>query len=91
GVEFAHGMWSGSAVVSRIDHIFGSGDDLNINTVQGVFGSYDAHTVVNAKLVYRFDPHMTVALSVNNVLNRQYFDFFKQPGTTALAEVLIKF
>ncbi len=91
GFEFARGAWSGSATVSRIGHIFGSGDDLNINTVEGVFGSYDAHTVVNAKLGYQFDPRVTVALSVSNALNRQYFDFFKQPGTTALAEVVIKF
>ncbi len=91
GVEFARGAWSGSATVSRIGHIFGSGDDLNINTVEGVFGSYDARTVVNAKLGHRLDPRVTIALSVNNVLNRQYFDFFKQPGTTVLAEVVVKF
>lgn len=91
GMEFARGAWSGSAVVSHIGHIFGSGDDLNINTVEGVFGSYDARTVVNAKLAYRFDSRLTIALSVNNVLNRQYFDFFKQPGTTAIAEVVARF
>lgn len=91
GVEFKRGGWSGSAVVSRISHIYGSGDDLNINSAQGVFGSYDAHTVVNAKLTYRFDPRLTMALSVSNLFNRQYFDFFKQPGTTAMADVVMKF
>ena len=91
GVEFARGAWSGSAVVNRIGHIFGSGDDLNINTVEGVYGSYDARTVVNARLAYRVDSRVTIALSVDNALNRQYFDFYKQPGTTALAEVVVRF
>ena len=91
GVEFSRAAWSGSAVVSRVSHVFGSGDDLNINTVQGVFGSYDARTVLNAKLAYRWDQRVTLGLSVNNLLNRQYFDFSKQPGTTALAEVVVKF
>lgn len=91
GVEVTHNAWSGSLIGSHVGPIYGSGDDLNANTAQGVFGSYDRHTVVNAKVAYRWSPQVTIALSVDNLLNRQYFDFSKQPGTTALAEVVVKF
>jgi len=91
GAEFSHGAWSGSLVAALVGQIFGSGDDLNINTAQGVYGSYDRHTLVNGKIAYRWNEHLTFALSVDNLLNHQYFDFYKQPGTTALAEVVVKF
>lgn len=91
GVEFSRGAWSGSLVARRVSHIFGSGDDLNVNVVEGVYGSYDAHTVVNAKLSYRMTPQVSFGLSLDNLANRQYFDFYKQPGMTGLAEVVVKF
>ena len=91
GVEFSRGAWSGSLIARRVSHIFGSGDDLNVNVVEGVYGSYDAHTVVNAKLSYRMTPQVSFGLSLDNLANRQYFDFYKQPGMTGLAEVVVKF
>jgi iron complex outermembrane receptor protein len=91
GMEFTRGAWLGSVALSRISHIFGSGDDLNMNTIEEVFGSYDARTVVNAKIAYRVDQRFMITLSVDNALNRQYFDFNKQPGTTALVEVVMKY
>ena len=71
--------------------IFGSADDRNANTARGVYGSYDRRTALNAKLAYRWNRNLTMALSADNPLNRQYFDFVKQPGTTALAELVVKF
>jgi iron complex outermembrane receptor protein len=91
GVEFLRGPWSGSLIANHVGHIYGSGDDTNINTVQGVFGSYDARTVLNAKVSYRYDRHVIIALSADNLLNKQYFDFYKQPGMTAVAEVIVRF
>ncbi|MEO8102091.1 MAG: TonB-dependent receptor [Betaproteobacteria bacterium] len=91
GVEFTRPAWSGSLVAAHVGPIFGSGDDLNINTAQGVYGSYDRHTVVNAKLAYKWTRHVSTALSVDNLLNRQYFDFYKQPGMTALLDLAVKF
>ncbi len=32
-----------------------------------------------------------MALSVSSLFNRQYFDFFKRPGTTATAVFVMKF
>lgn len=91
GVEFTSGPWSGSLAASRVGHIFGSGDDTNINVVQGVYGSYDAHTLVNAKVSYLVTANVSIGVSIDNLTNRQYFDFYKQPGVTGLAEVVVRF
>jgi iron complex outermembrane recepter protein len=91
GIELARAAWTGSLVMRRVGHIFGSGDDLNANVIEGVFGSYDAHTVINAKVGYRINTKVSVAISLDNIANRQYFDFYKQPGMTGLAEMVVKF
>jgi iron complex outermembrane receptor protein len=91
GVEFAFGLWKGSLVIRHVGHVFGSGDDLNINVVQGVYGSYDRHTISNAKLSYQAHKNVSVAVSIDNLANRQYFDFYKQPGMTGLLEVTLRY
>lgn len=91
GAEFRQGDWCGSLAARHVGHIFGSGDDTNLNIVEGVYGSYDARTVISAKLSYRISAGVNAGLSVDNLANRQYFDFYKQPGMTALAELTFKF
>jgi iron complex outermembrane receptor protein len=91
GVEGERGPWSGSLLIRHVGHVFGSGDDVNANFAQGVFGSYDAYTVVNAKLAYRFSPHVQLSVAVDNLLNAQYFALQKQPGLTAFAELTLRY
>ncbi|MBL8518799.1 MAG: TonB-dependent receptor [Betaproteobacteria bacterium] len=91
GIEYQQGALQASLVARRVGHVFGSGDDTNANTAQGVFGSYDARTTLHARAAWRITPRVRVALSVENVGNKQYFDFFKQAGTTAFAEVTVTY
>ena len=64
---------------------------INANIVQGVFGSYDARTTLHARLAWHATPQVRVAVSVENAGNKQYFDFYKQAGAAAFAEVAVKF
>ena len=91
GLEFDRTDWSGLLAYRQVGHVFGSGDDLNLNTVQGVFGSYDRYAIINAKLGYRFDRHLSVSLALDNLANRQYFAFNKQPGRTLYGELAYRF
>jgi iron complex outermembrane receptor protein len=91
GVEFDRAPWSGWLSARHTSHVFGSGNDLNTNTVQGVYGSYDRHTVVSGKLGYRFDRHLSASLAVDNLLDRRYFVFYRQPPRTFLVEVAYRF
>ncbi len=89
GIDGAHGAWKGSLIVRHVGHVFGSGDDNNLNIVQGVYGSYDARTTLHARIVYRLNDRVSVGFAVDNLANKQYFDFAKQPGRSMLADVTL--
>lgn len=91
GLEYAAGPWSGLLQARHVSHVFGSADNLNLNAVQGVPGSYDAYTVLAARIGWRLNRHVALSLSVDNLTDRRYFVFYRQPGRTALAEVSYRF
>jgi iron complex outermembrane receptor protein len=91
GLEFDRQPWSGFAVFRQVGHVFGSGDDQNLNFVQGVYGSYDRYAIVSAKLGYQFDRHLNLTIAVDNLTDRQYFVFNKQPGRTVYGELVYRF
>lgn len=83
--------WSGFLVYRQVSHVFGSGDDLNRNGVEGVYGSYDRYAIASGKLRYRFDPRVSLSLAIDNLTDRQYFVFNKQPGRTLYGELAYRF
>jgi len=91
GAEYASGPWTGLLVYRHVSHVFGSGDDLNQNTTEGVFGSYDSYGVANLKVGYRFNPRLAASLSVDNLIDREYFVFNRQPGRTVYADLSYRF
>ncbi|MEZ5728260.1 MAG: TonB-dependent receptor [Burkholderiaceae bacterium] len=91
GVEYERGAFSGSIAYRYRSAVFGSGDDLNTNTTQGVYGAYDAHGTVDARVAWRFADRFRLALGVQNLTDRRYFEFYRQPGRTVTAELAIAF
>lgn len=91
GAEYASGPWTGLLVYRHVGHVFGSGDDLNQETTEGVYGAYDRHGVASAKIGYRFTPHLSASLAIDNLTDRQYFVFAKQAGRTVFGEVSYRF
>ncbi len=91
GLEYDRAPWTGFLVARHVGHVFGSGNDQNTNTVEGVYGSYDAYTVLAAKVIFRFDRHVSVSLAADNLTDRQYFVFAKQPGRTFYGELAYRF
>lgn len=82
--------WSGSLAWRHAGHAFGSGDDLNRNTVQGVYGSWDRHDVVSARLAREIAPGVTLAVAVDNALDRRHFQFYGQPGRSLHVELAVR-
>jgi iron complex outermembrane receptor protein len=91
GIDYQSGRLSGLLVARHTGHVFPSGDDLNLDTVEGVFGAYDAHTVLSARLGWRFNRHWAASLSVDNLTDRVYFVSNRQPGRTVYAEIAYRF
>ncbi len=90
-LDYADGPWTALLAARHSSHVFGSGNDTNTNVVEGVFGSYDAHTVVSAKLGRRVTRNLTLSLSGENLLNRQYYVYSGQPGRTLFGEARWRF
>jgi iron complex outermembrane receptor protein len=91
GVSWRAAPWSALLAYRYVSQVFGSGDDLNLNVVQGVFGAYDAYGVVRARLAWQAAEHLELALTVDNLTDRRYFSFYAQPGRTAYLEAAWRF
>jgi len=51
-------------------------------TDTGVYGGYDAFFVVDLKLSYRLDPSAKISFSVDNLFDKEYYQYYKSPGRT---------
>lgn len=83
------GAWSGSLSARYVSHSFFTAH--NTDVVEGVPGSYDAHTVVNAKLGYEFAKGVEGTLAINNLLNEKAYSYFLLPSRNVTAEMDFSF
>ncbi len=83
------GAWSGSLSACYVSHSFFTAQ--NTDVVEGVPGSYDAHTIVNAKLGHEFARGVKGAVSINNLLNTKAYSYFLLPGRNVTAEMDFSF
>lgn len=67
------------------------GQDDNSDTVNNVYGSYDPYFVLDMKTSYKVTDWATVSLSVNNLLDRQYYVYYVSPGRSWFANLEMKF
>lgn len=89
GLTAQQGAWSGTLDARYVSHIFWTAQ--NTDTVDGVPGSYDAHTMVNAKLGYEFSKMVKGALAINNLLDKKAYSYFLLPGRNVTAEAVLSF
>ncbi|MDD5384815.1 MAG: TonB-dependent receptor [Gallionella sp.] len=89
GLTAQQGAWSGTLNARYTSHIFWTAQ--NADTVEGVPGSYDAHTMVNAKLGYAFSRTVKWAVAVNNLLDKKAYSYFLLPGRNVTAEADFSF
>jgi len=83
------GAWSGFLSARYVSHIFWNSQ--NTDVVEGVPGSYDAYTVVNAKLGYEFAKGVKGSVAINNLLNVTAYSYFLLPSRNAIAEMDFSF
>jgi len=83
------GAWSGSLSARYVSHSFFTAH--NTDMVEGVPGSYDAYTIVNAKLGYEFAKGVRGSVAINNLLNVTAYSYFLLPSRNAIAEMDFSF
>jgi iron complex outermembrane receptor protein len=59
----------------------------NSDTVGHTYQGFEGYFVADARAAYRFSPHWTVAVGVENLTDRRYFLFHPFPGRTFTAEL----
>jgi iron complex outermembrane receptor protein len=55
--------------------------------VTHTYQGFDGYLLLDARAVYRLDPHWSAALGVDNLTDRRYFLFHPFPGRTIVAQV----
>jgi len=89
GLTAQQGAWSGSLSARHVSHSFFTAQ--NTDTVEGGPGSYDAHTMVNAKVGYEFAKGVRGTVAINNLLNTKAYSYFLLPGRNVTAEMDFSF
>lgn len=85
GLTAQRGPWSATLNARYQSHVFFT--SANSDVVEGVPGSYDAYTVVNAKAGYALSKTVKASLAINNLLDEDAYSFFLLPGRSAVAEL----
>jgi len=70
--------WSASVNGQYFGKIYST--DLNTDTVKGVYGAYDPFFLADATLSYHFEKFVTVFASVQNLLDRTYYEYYLATG-----------
>lgn len=89
GVTYSDDKWSGLLTGEYISKRFSKTD--NSDTVNGVYGSYDPYFIMNMDISYSFNKNYTLTASVNNILDRDFFNYYYQPGRTYSVEINYRF
>jgi iron complex outermembrane receptor protein len=89
GVEATQGPVTATLTGNYVGKRYGSDD--NSDVVNNVYTSYDPYFLLNAKVSYRVTELATVSVSVDNILDRDYFAYYKAPGRSWFAELAMKF
>lgn len=89
GVESMKGHWSGSILGHYVGKVYAN--DENTDRINGVYGSYDPYFIIDAKASYKVTDMVIFSLSVDNLLDRNYYRSSRAPGREFFGEVSLKF
>ncbi len=83
------GAWSGSVVGRYVGNPYSN--DQNLDTVNGVWGAQDPYFTLNAKIGYQITKWLSASFSVDNILDKEYYQYYKMPGRSWFGEMTLKF
>ena len=89
GVDFSWGPLSSSLVGRYVGKRYTN--DENTDRYNHVYTSYDPYFLLDTRLSYKVTDFATVSFYVDNILDRDYFSYYKAPGRSFFGEVSFKF
>lgn len=89
GADVEYGPFGGYLLGRYVGKRYASDD--NSDTAKGVPGAYDPYFTLDLKLRYKLTSWATASLAVNNLLDEQYYSYYKAPGRSWFGEVTFNF
>jgi iron complex outermembrane recepter protein len=89
GASYEQGPFSISLIGRYVSKRYGS--DTNTDVIDGVYSSYDPYTLVDAKVSYKINRFAEISLSVNNILNEDYYTYYKGEGRSFFTELTFRY
>jgi iron complex outermembrane receptor protein len=89
GATFEMGSVSGSLTGRYVSKRYTSDDNSDEKT--DVWSSYDPYFVADAKVTYEINRFAEVSLSVDNILDRDYYSYFKAPGRSWFCQLTLSY
>lgn len=86
GFDYTQDRWQGSIIGSYMS-------EANSPTNQGKtgYGTNEAYFIVNTKISYKMTKDTTLSLSVDNLLDREYYCYYVAPSRTTYLELTHRF
>jgi len=89
GGDYTYGPFTVSLIGRYVGKRYST--DLNSDTENNVWGTYDPYFLADTKLSYQLTSFATLSLSVNNLLDEDYYCYYRAPGRAWYAEMQFKF
>lgn len=83
--EGRQGDFSGMLSARYVGEVFSNND--NSDVIKGIWTGYSKYTVVNFKAGYQITKSLRANLMVDNLFNRQYFEYYRMPGRGVTMEI----
>ncbi|WP_456385541.1 TonB-dependent receptor plug domain-containing protein [Desulfolithobacter sp.] len=89
GLDARYKWFRGSLIGRYCSKIYNDSD--NEDTAEGVYGTYEPAFFMDAKLTVTPLKWMEVSLSVDNILDEEYYQYYKTDGRTFFAELTVRY
>ncbi len=89
GLDTQYKWFKGSIVGRYFSKIYNDSD--NRDTEEGVYGTYEPAFVADAKISVTPLKWMEISLSVDNIFDKEYYEYYKTDGRTFFAELTLRY
>lgn len=85
GLEAKRGDWFGAFSARYVGELFSNND--NTDVAKGVWTGYSKYTVADLKMGYRITHGLKASLMVDNLFNKEYYEYYLMPGRSVTVEI----
>lgn len=84
-LEAQYGNWTGVLSARYVGKQYSSND--NSDVVKDIWTGYSEYTVADLKASYKFSKDLKLNLMVDNLFDREYYEYYRMPGRGVTVEI----